>query len=354
MKKWEIDLLTRREIILGGAVATAASLSELKKGGQEPKMLKAAKTLIAMLTSEQKQKALMEFHSEERLNWFYVPRERRGLVFKEMNIDLQKAAKTLLMTGLSASGIGKVEGIRTLESVLHLMENNSPTRDPEKYYVTIFGEPQLKGTWGWRFEGHHVSLHWTMHDGKVAASSPQFLGTNPAEVREGAMKGTRVLAAEEDLGRMLIKSLSPSQRKEAILSETAPGDVLSTNQRKATILEDRGVPYRALDKAQKGIFLSLLNEYANVQNSEIAKLRMSAVRKSGLENLKFAWMGGIEKGQPHYYRIQGPVFLIEYDNTQNNANHIHAVWRDFKGDFGADLLSAHYESADHDHGHNVN
>ena len=350
---WRSILLTRREIIITGAIAATASIAESETRKPEPAMLKSALKLISLLAPEQKEKTLFAFDSEERMNWHYVPKDRKGLRFKDMSVEIQEAVKSLLLTGLSASGYKKVDSIRDLENVLHLLENNSPTRDPMLYYVAIFGNPGLKETWGWRFEGHHLSLHWTMHNGKIVASSPQFLGTNPAEVRSGDKKGTRVLSAEEDLGRMLVKSLDPEQRKRTILSEIAPGDVLSTNLRKAAILEDKGIPYGELTSAQKKLFMSLLEEYANVQVEEIAKRRLAAVRKSKLDEIKFAWMGGLEKGAPHYYRIQGSAFLIEYDNTQNNANHIHAVWRDFKGDFGADLLTAHYESADHEHGHDA-
>jgi hypothetical protein len=345
-------MLTRREMIVGGTLAATAALAD-KDSPKEPTMYKAVTDFVATLDIEQKQKALMPFNSDERLNWHYVPMERKGLHYKNMNPEQQQAAHALLLVGLSKTGYKKIEAIRQLELVLKEMEHGSPTRDPELYYFTIFGEPAARGTWGWRYEGHHVSLHWTVVKGKIVASSPQFLGTNPAEVRSGPQKGTRVLAAEEDLGRALVKSFNAEQRKAAILSETAPGDIISAALRKAAILEDRGIAYHELTKEQQGIFISLLEEYAMVQVPEIAHKRLDAVHRAGLENVKFAWMGGIDRGQPHYYRIQGTTFLVEYDNTQNDANHIHAVWRDFAGDFGADLLALHYHTADHDHGHNV-
>ena len=316
-------------------------------------MFRCALDFLSSLNPELKTKAVFPFNSDERMNWHYIPKERKGVSWKELNLEQRSVGKALVLAGLSKAGYAKVEAIRQLETVLHAMENNNPTRDPEKYHLTIFGEPAAKGTWGWRFEGHHVSLQWTIRDGKVMASSPQFLGTNPAEVRDGPKKGTRVLAAEEDLGRALVKSLTAEQRKEAILSETAPGDVLSASSRKAAILEDKGVSYSKLNKEQQGLFISLLMEYANVQSPDISKKRIESVRKTGLDPVIFAWMGGLEKGQPHYYRIQGASFLVEYDNTQNNANHIHAVWRDFAGDFGADLIALHYDSADHSHGHDA-
>ncbi len=347
-------MFTRRKLIVESAVAATVALSNKSLAkAKEPAMFRCALDFLSSLNPELKAKAVFPFNSDERMNWHYIPKERKGVSWKELSAEQQTAAKTLVLAGLSKAGYAKVEAIRQLETVLHAMENNNPTRDPEKYHLTIFGEPAAKGTWGWRFEGHHVSLQWTIRDGKVMASSPQFLGTNPAEVREGPKKGTRVLAAEEDLGRALVKSLTAEQRKEAILSETAPGDVLTAASRKASIQEDKGISYSKLSKEQQGLFISLLMEYANVQSSDISKKRIEAVRKTGLNQVKFAWMGGLERGQPHYYRIQGATFLVEYDNTQNNANHIHAVWRDFAGDFGADLIALHYDSADHAHGHDA-
>jgi len=347
-------MLNRREVIIGGALAAGAALSEPAAPQAKPAtLLHAAQAFIATLGPDEKAKALLPYNSDERLNWYYVPKERNGLRYKQMNSDQQFAAHTLLQVSLSKSGYRKVEAIRQLELVLKDKENGNPGRDTELYYFTIFGDPSAKGTWGWRYEGHHVSLHWTSVKGKIIASSPQFLGSNPAEVRSGPQKGVRVLAAEEDLGRALVKSLDSSQRAVAVISETAPPDVVTTNVRKAAILEDRGIAYSALTEKQQGLFLTLLKEYANVQVEAISRQRLDAIQTAGMDNLKFAWMGGIEKGQPHYYRIQGSTFLVEYDCTQDDANHIHSVWRDFKGDFGADLLALHYHTADHDHGHNT-
>ncbi len=348
-------MLTRRDVVLGSTLAATAALAEKATGRQrKPTMAQLAADFLAGLDAEQKQKAQLPFNSEERFMWHYVPLVRQGLTYKVMKPEQQKLAQALLLHGLSKSGFRKIETIRQLEYVLKDIEKGTgPTRDPDLYYFTIFGDPAPKGTWGWRYEGHHVSLHWTVLKGKIIASSPQFLGSNPAEVRSGPQKGTRVLAAEEDLGRALIKSLDEAQRNVALISDKAPGDILTTASRKAEFLDDKGIPYKQLNKEQQGLFLTLLAEYAHVQVEEIAKQRLEAVQRAGMDTIKFAWMGGIEKGQPHYYRIQGATFLVEYDCTQNDANHIHAVWRDFKGDFGVDLLALHYHTADHDHGHDV-
>lgn len=314
-------------------------------------MHKAAHLFLEALDSAQKQKAQFAFNSDERLNWHFIPRERKGLPMKEMSEAQQDAAKTLLKAGLSVRGLEKVSQIRELETVLREIEKGTgPVRDPDLYFVTIFGEPSEKGTWGWRFEGHHLSLNWTVIQGRVIASSPQFLGTNPGEVRSGALKGRRVLAKEEDLGWELARSLNAEQKQVAILSEKAPPDIITAAQRKVDIQDNKGIPYSKLTKEQQGILLALIREYATIQNPAIAKERLEKVRKAGLDKIVFAWMGGLTAGSGNYYRVQGESFLIEYDNTQNNANHVHSVWRDFKGDFGVDMLAEHYHRLAHING----
>lgn len=347
---------SRREFIRTAAAtglsAVAAEAFSATPPKPEPDMHQAAAQLLAALVPDLFKKAQYPFNSEERLNWFYVPTARKGVPFKEMNDAQQKAAMELLKVGLSQKGIERTQTIRQLENVLKVMEQGKgPLRDPDNYFFTVFGEPAEKGAWGWRYEGHHCSLNFTVIDGQAVATTPQFFGANPAEVRDGPMKGTRTLAAEEDLGRALVKALDTDQRKLAVVSDAAPDDILTTNQRQAGIQQDTGVPYSALTSDQQGMLLSLIQQYASLQAKRTAKRRLDAIRKAGLDKIKFAWMGGLEKGERHYYRVQGSTFLIEYDNTQNNANHIHAVWRDFKGDWGADLLANHYRTADSHHGH---
>jgi hypothetical protein len=312
-------------------------------------MLGSARAFLATLAPDQRSHASVPFNSEERFRWFYTPASRKGISLKEMTPAQRQAAMTLLHAGLSEKGFTKAETIRRLEDVLRELEH-STIRDPDLYYFTFFGEPSESGAWGWRYEGHHCSQNWTIVNGKSissVASSPQFFGANPAEVRNGPMKGTRTLAAEEDLGRALVKSLNPAQRSEAILSTTAPGDILTSNDRKAGIQEDKGIAYAKLNPAQQGTMLALIEEYLGAQPQQVATAHLQKIRSAGLDNVKFAWMGGIEPGQGHYYRVQGSTFLIEFDNTQNSANHIHCVWRDFNGDWGADLLAEHYRNSPH-------
>ena len=313
-----------------------------------PTMLNAARTFLADLNPTQKSKAVLPFNSEERFHWFYTPVSRKGIPLKELNPSQQQAALALLRVGLSEKGYTKAEMIRKLEEVLRELEKSrGPTRDPDLYFFTFFGEPSANGAWGWRYEGHHCSQNWTIVNGKVIGSSPQFFGANPAEVHDGPTKGTRVLSAEEDLGRSLVKSLSTAQRAEAVLSVSAPDDIVTTNQRKAAIKEDKGIAYSQLSQDQQGTLLALIEEYLSAQPQAEARQRLEKIRQAGFDRIKFAWMGGLEKGEGHYYRVQGSTFLIEYDNTQNNANHIHCVWRDFNGDWGDDLLAEHYRNSPH-------
>jgi hypothetical protein len=335
-----------------GALACAAAVSVAAAKGQPASaMAGCAKAFLAALEPAQRQKAAFPFNSDERLNWHFIPKDRNGLPLKQMNDRQRQAALALLGAGLSEKGYGKAQTIRELETILHHLENRAAHRDPDLYYFTVFGEPSETGTWGWRYEGHHCSLNWTVVNGRAVASSPQFFGTNPAEVRvdvpNAPGRGTRVLAAEEELARTLVKSLNEAQRGEAVLSPTAPPDIITGAARQAAIQEDKGVAYGRLSREQQGMLLAVIEEYAATQPKALAQGRLDAIRKAGLDRLKFAWMGGLEKNQGHYYRIQGPTFLIEYDNTQNNANHVHCVWRDFKGDFGMDLLAMHYRTTPH-------
>lgn len=338
-------------LALGVLLLAHASIHATETPDPAPTMAKAANSFLAALPPAKREMANLPFHSEERLNWHFVPRMRQGLPLKQMSPDERQAALALLKASLSANGLKKVVTIRSLEEVLRVIEGNN-RRDGEQYYFTVFGEPSDKGTWGWRYEGHHASFNWTMVEGRVAGSSPQFMGANPADVKDGPRKGTRALAAEEDLGRALVASLTTEQTQLAVVSANAPFGpsaplgIVTGNSREAAILEDKGIAYTKLNDMQKGLLLSLIQEYASAQPMAVAQARMARA-KTELMNIKFAWMGGREKGQGHYYRIQGSSFLIEYDNTQGDANHIHSVWREFKGDWGKDVLAEHYKTAPH-------
>jgi hypothetical protein len=258
----------------------------------------------------------------------------------------QKAlAHALLSAGLSQQGYIKAVTIMSLDDVLRVMENDDGNRrNPEKYYFTVFGEPSDTGTWGFRVEGHHLSQNFTVVNGRVA-DTPSFFGANPAEVREGPRKGLRTLAAEEDLGRDLMESLTPEEKKVAVVTPDAYKDILTEASRKAALAgQPSGLSAAKMSKKQFELLQTLISSYAQNVPEQLAQARMEQLKKAGT-NVFFAWAGVEQRGGPHYYRIQTPTFLIEYDNTQNGANHIHSVWRDFNGDFGLDLLTAHYQAS---------
>jgi hypothetical protein len=309
-------------------------------------MREAALAFLSSLSESQRGRASAPFGVDGRFDWHYIPRERQGLCFKLMSAPQGELALSLLRVGLGDKGYSKAEMIRRLETVLFQLEGRSH-RDPGLYYFTIFGEPSEKEPWGWRYEGHHLSQNWTIVGGRAIATSPQFFGANPAKVRAGPLKGTRPLAAEEDLARSLLFSLDPSQRTAAIVSHQAPPDIITAAARRASRLEDRGIAYHLLDAAQKEALEGLIREHAHTLAPALAEDRILRLGDAGLAHVKFAWMGGAGEGEGHYYRIQGSTFLIEYDNTQNGGNHAHAVWRDFDGDFGLDLLDEHYRAARH-------
>jgi hypothetical protein len=307
-------------------------------------MAEAANRFLASLTPEQRAKATFSFEGAERLNWFFVPIERKGLPLREMSPYQKHLATALLSAGLSQSGFMKAVTIMSLEDVLRIQEkDNGERRNPEKYYFSIFGTPAETGTWGYRVEGHHISQNYTVVNGRVV-DAPSFFGDNPAMVKEGPRAGLRVLAAEEDLGRELITSLDAEQRKTAIVDEKAPGEILTSNTRQAALKgQASGISTAKMNAGQLAKLNELLAEYTGNLPGQVAQYRQEQIKKAG--TISFAWAGGINKGEPHYYRIQTASFLIEYDHTQNGANHIHTVWRDFNGDFGADLLKEHYQAS---------
>ena len=321
-------------LVAGTALlSTASTLVAARSSGTPSAITVPAKAFLASLGPDERVGAALPFTSGERLNWHYTAKLRNGLPLKRMGAAPRRAAMDLLRDSLSPAGFEKAERVRALEDVLRVLESNE-SRDPEMYYVSIFGEPGDRGVWGWRYEGHHLSFNFVVADGKLVSTTPQFFGANPAEVRDGPQKGVRALAREEDLARRLVRSLTAEQRALAIVSDAAPPEILTGASREAVPQKDQGIPFPKLDRAQRVLLLSLIDEYLAAQRGETARAHRENIDAGGVEMLKFVWMGGLERGQGHYYRIQGPSFLIEYDNTQNGANHVHTVWRDFKGDWG--------------------
>jgi hypothetical protein len=312
-----------------------------------PAMRTAVQQLLESLPPDMRARALRPFDDADRADWHYTPRSRGGISFKELDARGRESVHALLKTGLTAAGHRKVVNILELEIVLRELEMFGLMRDPEKYHLSIYGAPDARKAWSWRFEGHHLSLHFTLAGDRAVATTPSFLGANPAEVREGPRKGLRVLAEEEDSARALLASLDEGQRREAVFSAQTYGDIVTRNADKVAALETAGIPASRFSTVQRDLLLKLIETYANTFEPALAAARMARVRKGGVEAIRYGWAGSTRRGQPHYYRIQGPLFLIEYDASQNGGHHIHTVWRDFDGDFGRDLLREHHAAHRH-------
>ena len=333
----------------------AAVLSAQRTPTAAAAMSAAAERLIEALNADQRKQATYPLESDEYLHWNFIPDEtfpRNGLPLKAMTEPQQRLAHELLKSGLSERGYQTYTSIIALENILRGVEGGrgdgrgrGMARDASAYRFTVFGQPSATGVWGWRVEGHHVSLHFLVNKGTVAASTPSFAGSNPAEVQDGPDKGKRVLAMLEDSGRTLVMALDDKQRATAIINTTAPNEIVTTNQLDIKPLSPDGIRASAMTPAQRDLLTKVLDAYAGLMAPDVAAERMAKIKAAGLENIGFAWAGAVERGKLHYYRVQGPTFLIEFDNTQNNGNHIHSIWRDFNGDFGRDLLREHIKTA---------
>ena len=331
------------------ALGLGAAVSAQRTPPTAQAMASAASGFLASLTPDQQKKAMFALEAAERLRWNFIPTEafpRNGLLLREMTEPQRTLAHALLRSALSERGYQTYTNIIQLESVLRVIETGGKfERDPEKYFFSVFGTPAANGTWGWRVEGHHVSLHFSIVNGKAVANTPTFAGTNPAEVRDGPQKGTRVLGMLEDNGRALVMALDATQRTTATINATAPNDIVTANNLDIKPLAPEGIKVSAMTPPQRELLMKVIDGYAGLMTPELAADRMAKITAAGIENVAFAWAGSVDRGARHYYRVQGPTFLIEFDNTQNNGNHVHSVWRDFNGDFGRDLLRDHIKTA---------
>ena len=369
-------------------------------------MAKAANEFVSSLTAEQRAKAVHPVASPEWTRWNFIPASmfpRNGISFKELNQAQRQRAHDLMKAGLSQSGYTTAASVMQLENVLREMEGPSATagapsapapqaaapaavadqpagtgagargeggqrgggrgagrggdgggaapvvRDPELYYLTVFGDPSATGAWGWRLEGHHVSLRFAIDNGRMLVSStPQFLGANPAEVPYGygPYTGLRVLAAQEDAARALLRALDAKEQAIALVAPK-PRGFASGTQVKFDPQTPVGLAAAQMSSKHRDMLMKLIDSYASIMPPDIAAERMARIKAAGIDKIMFAWSGATEKGQQYQYQVQGPTFLIEHNNTQNNGNHIHAVWRDFNGDFGRDVLAEHMAALPH-------
>jgi len=340
-----------RVAVLLGSVLILVVTSTMASRNTADAMASAADRFIASLSLDQRREATFSFDSDDRERFHYVPTEmfpRNGLTVEAMNEDQRRAAHELLETGLSQAGYVAAVDIMALENVLAALEENPRfDRNPEWYYFSVFGTPSPDGIWGWRVEGHHLSVHFTMRDGFVIADAPTFFGTNPAEMPDGPNRGHRILAGVEDTARTLVMALSSSQRSTAVIDDVAPREIATEAFSQVHSLGPGGLKGSAMTEKQRILLRDVIASYASLMADELATSRLDQVEESGMEDVTFSWAGGIERGEKHYYRIQGPTFLIEYDNTQNDGNHVHSVWRDFQGDFGRDVLREHLRARRH-------
>lgn len=337
------------------SLASVATAGEPPRSPPGPSASAAALELVKLTEGQARTQLLQPFTDEARSDWHYTPRSRVGVAYRDMNEAQRRATTGLLRTALAAPGLDKVHAIMQLEIALRELETfGSSRRDPDNYAIAVFGTPSASpGAWGFRLEGHHLSLHFTLDGDRFVSTLPQFMGSNPALVakdsEKGPRKGTRVLAEEEDLARALMAALDPPRRAAAVFDSHTYGDIVTKNAARLSPLEPVGIELAELGAADQATLLRLISAFARHLRPELADARLARVRAGGLDSIRFGWAGSLERGKPFYYRIQGSGFLIELDNS--GGNHIHSVWRDFEGDWGRDVLREHYTGARKEHGH---
>jgi hypothetical protein len=329
---------------LAAIVVVATMLGALllaKTNEQRPSglhMAEAARTFLKGLSEDQRKQATYAYDDAERLNWHFIPRPRKGLPLKALAPESRAAARAFIASGLSQSGYEQAVNVMSLDDVLYLLEKGNWAerrlrRDPLNYYLTVFGTPSEQGIWGWRLEGHHLSLNYTIADGRVVASTPEFFGANQASIAAGPGRSIRVLAAEEDYAREILRSCSPEQQKLALIGAKPAEDIRAGGKPQPELSPVVGLAAAEMSPDQRTLLRHLLAEYLKNMPADIRGEREAKIESAGFEKIRVAWWGSLNLNGKHAYRVQGPTFLIEYNNTQNNANHVHSVWRSVAGDF---------------------
>ena len=352
MVAWSASAAVAAPEATAQAPSSAATLADT--------MAEAATAFLAALTPDQHASASLSFNHEERLNWQESPGPRLGARLRDLDPEQRDLAMDLLRTGVSDVGYQKVQMLLAREPVLSALQRSEEGRNlrsPDLYYVAIWGTPSTEQTWGWRFEGHHISLNYTVAGGQEVVAAPLFLGAQPADLEFAELEGealaaaeqipaalaARVLSSEEDKARALVRSLDAQQRAVAVFvrDDERDADMISgIGTPKAEPITPLGLHGRDMTEEQKALLAALVEEYLSTMPADVAAERTADLLGPNVDEIAFAWVGGTEPGEWHYYTVQGPTFLIEYANARNNlTNHIHTIWRDFEGDFGADLLS---------------
>ncbi len=348
---------TTKLLMLGFCVAALAAVAweampkrtSSAPAASEDGVAGAAATFLSLLEGDALDRATYDLGDEERFNWAFTPVSRNGLPLKDMTLEQRTAAHAMLQATLSSQGYHKANAIIELERILGVIEGRPERRDPEDYYVVIFGTPTAGGPWAWRFEGHHLSLNFSSPSNELTVTGPAFMGANPATVPSGPKAGWRPLGREEDLARSLVQSLTSDQLEMAMIADEAPRDIITGNDREARLDGFEGIPASQLTDAQRSVLMAVIGEYVWNMDAGAAHAWMARIESEiSPDDLYFAWAGSTEYGEGHYYRVHAASFLIEYDNTQGNANHVHSVWRDLENDFGGDALARHYETG-HEH-----
>jgi hypothetical protein len=301
-------------------------------------MSAAATALLGSLTDDQKKLASFKFDDAERVNWHFIPRERKGLGLWDLDGKALSNAEAFVATGLTAAGYHKSLEVRSLEEVLYLFESGEESarrvkRHPHRYYISIFGDPSGDAAWGWRFEGHHLSLNYTIKNGEILSSTPEFFGANPGLIDAGPGRSLRVLGRREDLARSILKSASAEQQAKIWISKEAPHDIRGPGAAQPEVGEPAGVAVADMTPEQQKLMKDLVGEYLTAMPASVVRRRVKEIEEGGVDKVHFAWWGGSELNEPHHYVVQGPSFVIEYNNTQNQANHVHSIWRNLSGDF---------------------
>lgn len=333
-----------RRAILAAATLLPFGVANAQSADAAVRLADAANRFLAGLDEGQRRKALIDFESANRLDWHYIPRSRQGLGLNETRAGQADAARALFASVLNARGLQLLDGVRLLEGVLR--EQQGSFRDPQRYYVSIFGMPG-RFPWGWRFEGHHLSLNVSLPAAGHIAVTPFFVGAHPATVRDGPDRGFRLLGASEDLARQIMAGLSDDQRRMAMIADRSFGEIVASPQRERDLGQARGLELGRMDSAQRNLVEKLMDGFLGTLAADLVAAQKRRVMEQGLAAFRFAWAGSLTPGEAHYFRVHGPATLIEHDNTQNNANHIHAVWRDLAADFGRDALADHYRRQPH-------
>jgi hypothetical protein len=332
-------------------IASALQAHEPTPAAVDGEMRQAAVALLESLGPKLRKQASFAMDGPERVDWQFVPMERKGVALKEMNFEQRRAAHRLMRTALSSKGYLKATTIMSLDLVLREIETDRPdvdsVRDPAKYWFAVFGDPASKEPWGWRVEGHHLSLNFSSAAGKLIVASPRFFGANPAEIQVGSRAGLRALGEEEDLARAIVATMSPEQKKKLIIAMEAPADILTGPGKSLDIGLPVGLPVSEMTTRQRELLMDLVGEFAHNLRPELADQELREIEQAGVDEIHFAWAGSLEPGQGHYYRIHGPTFIVEYDNPE--GNHVHTVWHSPHDDFGIDSLRRHYEESPHHH-----